>query len=207
MDIETTAVELEEESMDIERKLSTDKIVKKPASKKPDSKKAMDGGIPKKMRKGSLSINSASKAPCKAPSKDPPKSPSTSPSTYPSTSSPTSSLTSPSAASPTTPITSPLKPSLKSPSDPSPDRHLHRPNGKFAPLIRMIRIIGMQGVQRCCETDEMDTDEDYEWNYPGFNGYLLEEFSAKRRQFPEMGLDKVALATYRAGEVNEYGIA
>ncbi|KAJ8071699.1 hypothetical protein OCU04_002016 [Sclerotinia nivalis] len=138
MDVETPSFEPEKdpmnmpESMDIETKPSTIKIVKKPASKK-----TISGGISKKTRKASLSLKSASKSAFKSPFKSPSKSTSTSPST------------SPSATSSTT--------SSKSPSNPSPDRHLHRPNGKFAPLIRMIQIIGIQNVQRCCEPDEMDT--------------------------------------------------
>ncbi|CAD6454108.1 deadc395-74dd-47b2-ae8d-789066212d3f [Sclerotinia trifoliorum] len=161
MDIETTALEPEEEPMDIETKPSPVKIVKKPASRKPDSKKAMSGGISKKMRKALLSIKSASKAPskalCKAPSKPPlkwpPKSPFTSPSASPSATSFTTSFT----TSPTPLFQSPLKTSLRSPSNPSPVRHLHRPNGKFAPLIRMIRMIGIQNVQKYGDPDIMDT--------------------------------------------------
>ncbi|KAF7872641.1 hypothetical protein EAF04_003558 [Stromatinia cepivora] len=203
-DIEKTPFEPEQgqmnmpESMYIETKPSTIKIVKKPASKK-----TISGGISKKTRKASLSLKSASKSASKYASKSPSTSPPTSPPTSPSTSPPTS----PSATSSTTSSKPPLEIPFKSPTNPSPDRHLHRPNGKFAPLLRMIQIIGIQNVQRCCEPDKMDTEEDYEWDYPGFNGYLLEELCVKRMQFPEMELTKEALLLYYAGEVNEYGIA
>ncbi|TGO70357.1 hypothetical protein BOTNAR_0001g00320 [Botryotinia narcissicola] len=90
----------------------------------------------------------------------------------------------------------------------SESRLLQRPNGKgLIALGRELVKFGVANVLRSLESDAMDTREDYDWNYDGFNGYLLEEHNAKCAQFPEMDLEPETLILYYKGEVNEYGIA
>ncbi|KAF5874516.1 uncharacterized protein Bfra_004526 [Botrytis fragariae] len=108
----------------------------------------------------------------------------------------------------------------------SESRLLLRPNGKgLVALGREVVEFGVANVLRSLESDAMDTvsiyscvpykllvvslvyREDYDWNYEGFNGYLLEEHNAKCAQFPEMDLEPETLILYYKGEVNEYGIA
>ncbi|KAF7887008.1 uncharacterized protein EAF02_003655 [Botrytis sinoallii] len=114
----------------------------------------------------------------------------------------------------------------KSPLAISESRVLQRPNGKgLVALGREVVRFGVANVLRSLESDAMDTvsihscvpykllvvslvyREDYDWNYDGFNGYLLEEHRAKCVQFPEMDLEPETLILYYKGEVNEYGIA
>ncbi|KAF7931650.1 uncharacterized protein EAE98_004386 [Botrytis deweyae] len=96
----------------------------------------------------------------------------------------------------------------KSPLAISESRVLQRPNGKgLVALGREVVRFGVANVLRSLESDAMDTSEDYDWNYDGFNGYLLEEHRAKCVQFPEMDLEPETLILYYKGEVNEYGIA
>ncbi|KAF7901041.1 hypothetical protein EAF00_003262 [Botryotinia globosa] len=114
----------------------------------------------------------------------------------------------------------------KSPLAISDSRLLQRPNGKgLVALGREVVKFGVANVLRSLESDAMDTvsihscvpykllvvslvyREDYDWNYDGFNGYLLEEHRAKCAQFPEMDLEPETLILYYKGEVNEYGIA
>ncbi|TEY33268.1 hypothetical protein BOTCAL_0689g00040 [Botryotinia calthae] len=96
----------------------------------------------------------------------------------------------------------------RSPPAISTDRLLLRPNGKgLVALGREVVKFGVGNVLRSLESDSMDTTEDYDWSYDGFNGYLVEEHRAKCVQFPEMDLEPEALILYYKGEVNEYGIA
>ncbi|TGO22823.1 hypothetical protein BPAE_0154g00340 [Botrytis paeoniae] len=99
---------------------------------------------------------------------------------------------------------------LKCPKSPlaiSESRLLLRPNGKgLVALGREVVKFGVANVLRSLESDAMDT-VNYDWNYDGFNGYLLEEHNAKCAQFPEMDLEPETLILYYKGEVNEYGIA
>ncbi|TGO42535.1 hypothetical protein BHYA_0007g00340 [Botrytis hyacinthi] len=96
----------------------------------------------------------------------------------------------------------------KSPLAISESRLLQRPNGKgLVALGQEVVKFGVANVLRSLESDAMDTREDYDWNYDGFNGYLLEEHNAKSAQFPEMDLEPETLILYYKGEVNEYGIA
>ncbi|KAF7900384.1 uncharacterized protein EAF01_007686 [Botrytis porri] len=96
----------------------------------------------------------------------------------------------------------------KSPLAISENRLLQRPNSKgLLALGREVVKFGVGNVLRSLESDAMDTREDYDWNYDGFNGYLLEEHNAKCVQFLEMDLEPETLILYYKGEVNEYGIA
>ncbi|KAI9645485.1 hypothetical protein NHQ30_006224 [Ciborinia camelliae] len=112
--------------------------------------------------------------------------------------------------------------SPKSPSAISPDRLLRRPKNKqlAAAVVRGLqadaaRAVDMQDVVMqdvseyygLAEPEPMDTREDYEWDYPGFDGYLLQEFENKRGMFPEMELSKENQVLYALGIINEYGIA
>ncbi|ESZ94640.1 hypothetical protein SBOR_4987 [Sclerotinia borealis F-4128] len=93
--------------------------------------------------------------------------------------------------------------SPKSPSAISPDRLLRGPKSRqLAALLRGIQAVEMQNVLEYfgpAEPEPMDTREDYEWDCPGFDGYLLQEYSAKIRQFPEMALSAEAQILYALG--------
>ncbi|QSZ33844.1 hypothetical protein DSL72_005417 [Monilinia vaccinii-corymbosi] len=119
--------------------------------------------------------------------------------------------------------------SPKSPSAITPNRHPRRPQSKqLASLLRGIQGAVEHNVSEYCGCaepeltkdiimedmsdfsdfaehfavpDAMDLREDYEWDFPGFDGYLLQEYKAKIEQFPEMWMSALDRVDYILGRL------
>ncbi|KAB8303243.1 hypothetical protein EYC80_004688 [Monilinia laxa] len=121
--------------------------------------------------------------------------------------------------------------SPKAPSAITSDRRPRLPRSKQrATLLRGIQGFVMQNMSGYCgraeleetedvmmedmsvfydltEPETMDTREDYEWDFPGFDGYLLQEYEAKIEQFPEMWMSAEDQVAYLRGKLTAEGIA